>query len=65
MTNSSENIPDGLTILKADYDIEKDLKKKYGVTYQHTLVQVDKAGNIIKKWNGSRNLDQIIDEIKK
>jgi len=51
--------PDGLTLLKVDYDSSRDLKKKYGVTYQHTFVQVDKDGNLIKKWNGSANYDAI------
>jgi thiol-disulfide isomerase/thioredoxin len=48
-----ETIPAQLSILKVDYDTETELKKKYGVTYQHTLVQVDKDGNLIKKWSGS------------
>ena len=51
--------PDGLTLLKVDYDSSKDLKKKYGVTYQHTFVQVDKDGKLIKKWSGSTNYDDI------
>ncbi|MEO5499543.1 MAG: thioredoxin family protein [Candidatus Saccharimonadales bacterium] len=51
--------PDGLTLLKVDYDSSNELKKKYGVTYQHTFVQVDKAGNLLKKWNGSNSYDAI------
>lgn len=51
--------PDGLTLLKVDYDSSNDLKKKYGVTYQHTFVQVDKDGNLLKKWNASNNYDDI------
>lgn len=46
------NIPNGLTILKTNYDKEDELKAKYKVTYQHTLVEVDKDGNILKKWTG-------------
>lgn len=57
-------IPEGLSILKADYDKESELKKKYGITYQHTLVQVDKDGNLIKKWSGSPKFSDIISEIK-
>ena len=45
--------PEGLTLLKVDYDKSTDLKRKYGVTYQHTFVQVDKNGNLLKKWSGS------------
>lgn len=57
-------IPAGVTILKADYDKETELKKKYGVTTQHTLVQVDKDGNIIKKWSGGSKLDNLLSQIQ-
>jgi len=57
-------ISEGVTILKVDYDKETELKKKYGVTYQHTLVQVDKDGNLIKKWSGSPKLSGLLSEIQ-
>lgn len=47
-----EQLPADVVIFKTDYDTESDLKKQYGITYQHTLVQVDENGNTIKKWNG-------------
>lgn len=50
-TNANE-IPDNVVILKTDYDKEIELKKKYGITYQHTFVQVDEQGNEITKWSG-------------
>ena len=59
-----KSIPPGLTILKTDYDKETELKKKYGVTYQHTLVQVDKSGNMIKKWSGGGTLDNLLSQIQ-
>jgi len=59
-----KSIPEGVTILKADYDKETELKKKYGVTYQHTLVQVDKEGNMIKKWSGGGSLDNLLSQIQ-
>jgi thiol-disulfide isomerase/thioredoxin len=49
-------IQDGLTILEVDYDNSATLKQKYGVTYQHTFVQVDSNGNQIAKWSGSETL---------
>ena len=58
------SIPLGVTILKTDYDTETALKKKYGVTYQHTLVQVDKDGNMIKKWSGGNSLDNLLSQIQ-
>lgn len=62
--SNMKSIPAGVTILKTDYDKETELKKKYGVTYQHTLVQVDKNGNVIKKWSGSGSLDNLLSQIQ-
>ena len=64
--NIEENlgaIPAELSILKLDYDTETELKKKYGVTFQHTLVQVDADGNLIKKWSGSPTLSSLVSEV--
>ncbi len=52
-------IPAGLTIVKVDYDNSDELKQKYGVTTQHTFVQVDADGNEIAKWNGSATAEEI------
>ena len=60
---NSTATPDGLTLLKTDYDSSTDLKRKYGVTYQHTFVQVDKDGNLIKKWSGSNSYSAIQNEL--
>jgi thiol-disulfide isomerase/thioredoxin len=57
-------IPAGVTILKTDYDEETDLKKKYGVTTQHTLVQVDEDGNLIKKWSGGSKLTNLLSQVE-
>jgi len=64
INNSITDIPEGVTILKTDYDTSDELKKKYGVTYQHTLVQVDSEGNMINKWSGSNTLESILSNIK-
>lgn len=47
-------IPENVILFKTDYDTSSDLKKKYGVTYQHTFVQVDASGNEVTKWNGGQ-----------
>ena len=60
---NASSTPDGLTLLKVDYDSSTDLKRKYGVTYQHSFVQVDKDGKLLKKWNGSNTYDQLKSEI--
>lgn len=61
---NASSIPEGVTILKVDYDKEAELKKKYGVTYQHTLVQVGADGALIKKWSGSPKLSDLVSEVR-
>ena len=58
-----DKIPQNVTILKTNYDTEKALKTKYGVTYQHTFIQVDGAGNQIGRWNGG-SIVELISNIK-
>ena len=60
-----KDIPVDLSILDIDYDNSTVLKRKYGVTYQHTLVQVDKKGELIKKWGGSMTLDALVSKVQK
>jgi len=62
--DSLSDIPADLIILEADYDEETTLKQKYGVTLQHTLVQVDSEGEMISKWSGSPNLEALVAKIK-
>ena len=53
----------GVKIYKIDYDNSDELKKKYEVTKQHTFVQIDAMGNMIKKWSGTKTLDSILEEV--
>lgn len=57
-------IPSGLNILEVNYDNSVELKKKYGVTYQHTFVQVDAQGKLLKKWSGSGTLTALVAEVQ-
>jgi len=57
-------IPSNLTILDVDYDNSTALKQKYGVTYQHTFVQVKADGTLIKKWSGSPTLISLVAEVQ-
>lgn len=41
------DIPDGVTIIKADYDTEIGLRQQYGVTLQTTVVYVDDDGELL------------------
>ena len=61
---NSTKIPTGVNIMKVDYDNSTDLKKKYGVTIQHTFVVVDKDGNQIAKSQGQPTLESVLALIK-
>jgi thioredoxin 1 len=70
--NFSENInqiPDDVTLIRVNYNDqdteqeEKDLAKKYNVTYQHTFVQIDQNGNEVTKWNGGQ-IEELLSKIK-
>jgi hypothetical protein len=62
----SEVIPDGVQILKADYDTEEDLKQRYEVQIQTTFVKVDADGEELSSWVGyekDRSVDTILREL--
>jgi thiol-disulfide isomerase/thioredoxin len=59
-------IPDGVQILKADYDTETALKQKYVVDIQTTFVKVDDSGEMISKWVGyeqDRSVDNLLEQL--
>lgn len=64
-----DKIPAGVVILRVNYNdtdtdaADKALAQKYGITYQHTFVQVDEQGDEIAKWNGG-GLDKIVSSVK-
>lgn len=55
-----DGIPAGLTLVKVDFDSENELRKQYGVTTQHTFVQVDPSGAELAKWTGSQGGSEIL-----
>ena len=57
-------VPNDVHILRVNYDTSKDLKQKYGVTYQHTFVQVDANGNLLAKWGDATTLAQVLAKVK-
>lgn len=60
LTENSLQLPEDVTVIRVNYNdnqtdqAEKDLAQNYGVTYQHTFVQVDTEGNEVTKWNGGQ-----------
>ena len=57
------SLPSGLTLVKVDFDSQQALRKTYGVTMQHTFVQIDADGAAIVTWNGSLTVDAIAAQI--
>ncbi|GAA1507207.1 thiol-disulfide isomerase/thioredoxin [Agromyces terreus] len=43
----ADGAPDGLTVIKVDYDSSTDLRQQYGVTMQTTVVYVDDDGEAL------------------
>jgi hypothetical protein len=60
---SASTAPEGLNVFKVDYDTSADLKKKYGIVGQHTFVQIDDNGKMLKRWFGSRNYEDILAQL--
>ncbi|OGH12225.1 MAG: hypothetical protein A2776_01750 [Candidatus Levybacteria bacterium RIFCSPHIGHO2_01_FULL_40_10] len=66
---NSSKIPEDMVVIRVNYNDpdtdqeEKELAKKYGITYQHTFVQVDSAGKELTKWNGGQT-DELLANIK-
>lgn len=58
------SIPYDLQIIQVDYDSSTALRDQFGVIYQHTLVQLDKEGMMVKKWTGSPTLDDLLGQLK-
>jgi thiol-disulfide isomerase/thioredoxin len=57
---SLDEIPGDMTIVEVDFDDSQDLRTTYGVTIQHTFVQIDDNGEGLKKWSGSMTIDDLV-----
>lgn len=62
-------IPEDVVLLRVNYndpqtdDEEKALAKTYGITYQHTFVQVDSLGKAVLRWNGGE-INELLAKVK-
>jgi len=62
----ANGLPDGVTIIKVDYDSHQDLRQEYGVTVQTTFVKVDSSGTSLAKfvpYGGDLGLQLVLDEL--
>lgn len=57
------DIPADVTVIRVNYNDpdtdqeEKELARTYGITYQHTFVQIDAAGKKVTTWNGGQTAE--------
>lgn len=57
---NASKIPTDVVVIRVNYNDtdtdqeEKDLAQQYGITYQHTFVQIDVSGNEVTSWNGGQ-----------
>lgn len=57
-------IPAGVTIMEVDYDTNTVLRRQYGVTTQHTLVQVDTTGVMVAKNSGTPTVATLVGQLQ-
>jgi thiol-disulfide isomerase/thioredoxin len=60
-------VPEGITVIKADYDTEDALKEQYGVTVQSTFVWLNDDGSAKQSWpfaNGLRTPQDLFDIVQ-
>ena len=63
---NTSQIPEDVILIRVNYNDsdtdaeEKALAEKYGITYQHTFVQIDADGNEVTKWNGGQIKELLI-----
>ena len=69
LQENQAQLPEDVTVIRVNYndtetsDEEKELAKQYGITYQHTFVQIDSEGQEITKWNGG-DIEQLLSNLQ-
>lgn len=61
--NDKEQL-NGVNLVVVNYDNSADIKTKYGVTYQHTFVQVDTEGSALATWSGGATPELLMNIVK-
>lgn len=69
LRENEARIPENMIVVRVNYNDsdtdaeEKALAKQYGITYQHTFVQIDRQGKELTKWNGGQIEELLINII--
>ena len=68
LRENAAQIPEDMTVVRVNYNDsdtdreEKALANQYGITYQHTFVQIDSQGQELTKWNGGQ-IEELLTKI--
>ncbi len=69
LKENADKLPQDSLVIRVNYndpetdEAEKELAKKYKVTYQHTFVQIDGSGREVAKWNGGKT-EELVANLK-
>ena len=63
LTSDPGKIPAKTTVVSVDYDQHTDLRQRYGVTMQHTFVQINSSGDKVRQW-ASTSTDGLLKELQ-
>lgn len=58
----SVTLPANVTVVKIDYDNDRETKSAYNVTTQHTMIRLDTKGNEVKRWIGG-GFDTLVQQL--
>ncbi|OGM04142.1 hypothetical protein A2715_04050 [Candidatus Woesebacteria bacterium RIFCSPHIGHO2_01_FULL_39_32] len=65
---NESQIPEDVVLIRVNYNDsdtdseEEQLATQYGITYQHTFVQIDESGNEVTKWNGGQ-IEELLERL--
>ncbi|MCE0486916.1 thioredoxin family protein [Ornithinimicrobium sediminis] len=57
---TEDGVPEGLTVVKVDFDSQTSLRQEYGIVQQHSFVHVDALGTALATWSGSPDGEDIL-----
>lgn len=60
---STYSTPFVVVVVEYDKEPGKTLKEKYGISSDHTWIQIDADGNVVTKWQGGTT-DELVSNIK-
>lgn len=60
IASNIDSIPEGVAIYKIDYDTATELKRQYGVTTQHSIIEIDTEGTAKSSITHPLSLNEVI-----